>query len=159
MSVSACVIPKNIFSATDINEGKRQVSPSRLWKELSAEQVFAYQQNSESPVRYLTCGDLRAVETYYYEWTDGTFSPSYTGEDWYQVDVDNKYRINSKFGGWSLLANENAVSILREIFFDIAYFVCDNAHATCVALHKLRGEACVVFTGAVSHKDAIICIP
>ena len=104
---------ENIFSPTDINEGKRQVSPSRLWKELSAEQVFAYQQNSESPVRYLTCGDLRAVETYYYEWTDGTFSPSYTGEDWYQVDVDNKYKINSKFGGWSLLANENAVSIYR----------------------------------------------
>ena len=104
---------ENIFSPTDINEGKRQVSPSRLWKELAAKQVYAFLPTPESAVRYLTCGDLRAVETYYYEWTDGTFGTSYGGEDWYVVDVDNKYKINSKFGGWSLLGEENAVSIYR----------------------------------------------
>lgn len=105
---------ENIFSPTDVNEGKRQVSPSRLWKELSEKQVFAYQQTPESAVRYLTCGDLRAVGTYFYEWTDGTFRPSYGGaEDWYVVDVDNKYNINAKFGGESLLGEEDAVSIYR----------------------------------------------
>ena len=106
---------ENIFNPTDVNEGKRQVSPSYLWKELSEKQVYAYQQGAASAVRYLTCGDLRAVGTYFYEWSDGTSRPSYgIGDDaWYLVDVENEYKINSKFGGWSLLIDNNMVSIYR----------------------------------------------
>lgn len=106
---------ENIFSPTDINEGKRAVSPSYLWKELSEKQVFAYQQTPDAPVRYLTCGDLRAIATYEYKWTDGTFNPSAgsNSDAWYVVDVDNKYTINSKFGGWSPLIDANTVNIYR----------------------------------------------
>jgi len=108
---------ENIFSPTDINEGKRAVSPSRLWKELSEKQVFAYQQSSSSnaSVRYLTCGDLRAIGTYRYEWSDGTFNPSAGSitEAWYVVDVENKYKRNSKFGGLSPLFDEDAINIYR----------------------------------------------
>ena len=105
---------ENIFSPTDINEGKRQVSPSYLWKELSENQVFAYQA-SESVVRYFTCGDLRAVGTYGSEWSDGTFNPSVGGSSdaWYVVDVDNKYKINGKFGGETLLSESNSISVYR----------------------------------------------
>lgn len=107
---------ENVFSPTDINEGKRQVSPSYLWKELSEKQVFAYQQNAASAaVRYLTCGDLRAVGTYYHEWSDDASRPSYgiSSDAWYLVDVQDEYKINGKFGGWSLLINENSVSVYR----------------------------------------------
>lgn len=108
----------NIFSPTDLNEGKRMVSPSRLWKELSEDQVCAYQQTENSPVRYFTCGDLRAIATYNDEWTDGTFNPSVGGssEAWYVVDVDNQYKINAKYdGGFSLfsLAENNSIRIYR----------------------------------------------
>ena len=106
---------ENIFSPTDINEGKRAVSPSYLWKELSEKQVFAYQQLSDAPVRYLTCGDLRAIATYQYKWSDGTFNPSVgsNSDAWYVVDVENKYTRNSKFGGWSPLIDANTVNVYR----------------------------------------------
>ena len=106
---------ENVFSPTDINEGKRAVSPSRLWKELSEKQVFAYQQAQGGVARYFTCGDLRAIGTYRYDWSDGSFNPSVgsTTEAWYQVDVDNKYKINSKYGSLSMLTEENSISIYR----------------------------------------------
>lgn len=106
---------ENVFSPTDINEGKRAVSPSYLWKELSEKQVFAYQQSQGGVPRYLTCGDLRAIGTYRYDWSDGTFNPSAgsTTDAWYQVDVDNKYKINSKYGSMSMLADQNTISIYR----------------------------------------------
>lgn len=106
---------ENVFSPTPINEGKRLVSPSRLWKELSEKQVFAYQQTAESAVRYLTCGDLRAIGTYRYEWKDGVYfsSMSNSGDAWYIVDVDNPYMVNSKYGDMSLLAEDNTISVYR----------------------------------------------
>ena len=106
---------ENIFSPTELNEGRRSVSPSRLWKELSEKQVFAYQQSAESAVRYLTCGDLRAIGTYRYEWSDGTLNSSMGGSNdaWYVLDVDNPYRINGKFGGYTLLAEYNSICIYR----------------------------------------------
>ena len=106
---------ENIFSPTDINEGKRAVSPSRLWKELSEKQVFAYQANANDKVRYLTCGDLRAVGTYYFEWDDGTFRPDRvsSSDAWYRVDVDNKYLQNSKYGSNTMLGVEDAIVIYR----------------------------------------------
>ena len=106
---------ENIFSPTDINEGKRQVAPSRLWKELSEAQVCAYQQRANDPVRYLACGDLRAWYNYHYLWSDGTFNPSEgsSSDAWYVVDVDNKYLRNSKFGGWSSLAEEYSINVYR----------------------------------------------
>lgn len=90
----------NIFSPSDINEGKREVSPSYMWKELSESQDYAYKpETAGAKVRYLPCGDLRAYQTYNYEWTDGSFNPSTGGreEAWYLVDVENKYLINSKY--------------------------------------------------------------
>ena len=90
----------NIFSPTDINEGKRAVSPSYFWKELSESQDYAYKPQTEgAKVRYLSCGDLRAYQNYNEEWTDGSFNPSIGGneEAWYLVDVENKYLINSKY--------------------------------------------------------------
>ena len=106
---------ENIFSPTDLNEGKRQVSPSRLWKELSELQVCAFQQRASDPVRYLACGDLRAVGNYYFEWTDGTFNPSYgnSNDAWYVVDVDNKYKQNTKFGSTAMLTEQNTINIYR----------------------------------------------
>lgn len=106
---------ENIFSPTDINEGRRQVSPSLLWKELSGKQVCVYQEETGGIVRYLSCGDLRAYYTYHYLWSDGTFNPSVGGSSdaWYAVDVDNMYLINSKFGGWSSLVESNTINIYR----------------------------------------------
>ena len=106
---------ENIFSPTDINEGKRQVSPSHLWKDLSELQVCAYQQKEGDPVRYLACGDLRAIATYRYEWTDGTFNPSIGNDNdaWYVVDVDDKYKINAKFGSYATLTEQNSINIYR----------------------------------------------
>lgn len=106
---------ENIFSPTDINEGKRQVAPSFLWKELSEKQVCAYQQQTGEVVRYLACGDLRAYDTYHYSWTDGTFNPSAgsSSDAWYVVDVDNKYLRNSKFGGLSILSENYTINIYR----------------------------------------------
>ena len=106
---------ENIFSPTDINEGKRAVSPSRLWKELSEKQVFAYQANANDKVRYLSCGDLRAVGTYYFEWDDGTFRPDRvsSSDAWYRVDVDNKYLQNSKYGSSAMLGVEDAIVVYR----------------------------------------------
>ena len=107
---------ENIFSPTDINEGKRAVSPSRLWKELAEKQTYAYQTSAGgTTVRYLTCGDLRAVGTYYTEWSDGSFRPSYgsSSDAWYQVDVDNLYLENWKYGKNAMLLDENTISIYR----------------------------------------------
>ena len=106
---------ENIFSPTDLNEGKRAVSPSRLWKELSEKQVYAYQANANDKVRYLTCGDLRAIGTYYFEWDDGSFRPDRvsSSEAWYRVDVDNKYLKNSKYGSSAMLGVENAIVVYR----------------------------------------------
>ena len=93
----------NIFSATDVNEGKRPVSPSYAWKELSEKQDYAYRQNSTT-IRHLACGDVRAFSTYGREtWDDGSFSPSIREEDWYLVDVQSKYLVNSKFSGTNSL--------------------------------------------------------
>lgn len=106
---------ENIFSPTDINEGKRAVSPSRSWKELSEKQMFSFQGNATDKVRYLTCGDLRAAGTYYSEWSDGTFRPDRvtSSDSWYHVDVDNKYLINSKYGRSTKLGVSNSVVIYR----------------------------------------------
>lgn len=93
----------NIFSATDVNEGKRPVSPSYAWKELSEKQDYAYRQNSTT-IRHLACGDVRAFSTYGMQtWDDGSFSPSIREEDWYLVDVQSKYLVNSKFSGTNSL--------------------------------------------------------
>lgn len=106
---------ENIFSPTDINEGKRAVSPSRSWKELSEKQMFSFQGNATDKVRYLTCGDLRAAGTYYSEWSDGTFRPDRvtSSDSWYHVDVDNKYLINSKYGRSTMLGVSNSIVIYR----------------------------------------------
>ena len=106
---------ENIFSPTDLNEGKRAVSPSRLWKELSEKQVYAYQANANDKVRYLTCGDLRAIGTYYFEWNDGSFRPDRvsSSEAWYRVDVDNKYLKNSKYGSSTMLGIKDAIVVYR----------------------------------------------
>ena len=106
---------ENIFSPTDLNEGKRAVSPSRLWKELAEKQVFAYQTNANDKVRYLSCGDLRAIGTYYFEWDDGSFRPDRvsSSEAWYRVDVDNKYLQNSKYGSSAMLGVEDAIVVYR----------------------------------------------
>ena len=106
---------ENIFSPTDINEGKRAVSPSRSWKELSEKQMFSFQGNATDKVRYLTCGDLRAAGTYDTEWSDGTFRPDRvtSSDSRYHVDVDNKYLINSKYGRSTNLGVSNSVVIYR----------------------------------------------
>lgn len=93
----------NIFSATDVNEGKRPVSPSYAWKELAEKQDYAYRQNSTT-IRHLACGDVRAYSTYGMQtWDDGSFSPTIREEDWYLVDVQSKYLVNSKFSGTNSL--------------------------------------------------------
>lgn len=93
----------NIFSATDVNEGKRPVSPSYAWKELAEKQDYAYRQNSTT-IRHLACGDVRAFSTYGMQtWDDGSFSPTIREEDWYLVDVESKYLVNSKFSGTNSL--------------------------------------------------------
>lgn len=106
---------ENVFSPTDLNEGRRAVSPSRSWKELSEKQVYAYQGSATDKMRYLTCGDLRAVATYYSEWNDGTFQPDRVTSSgaWYQVDVDNKYLINSKYGSSPRLGVKNSIAVYR----------------------------------------------
>ena len=106
---------ENIFSPTDINEGRRAVSPSRSWKELSEKQMFSFQGDATDKVRYLTCGDLRAAGTYYTEWSDGTFRPDRvtSSDSWYHVDVDNKYLINSKYGRSTMLGVPNSIVIYR----------------------------------------------
>lgn len=106
---------ENIFSPTDINEGKRAVSPSRSWKDLSEKQMFSFQGNATDKVRYLTCGDLRAAGTYYTEWSDGTFRPDRvtSSDSWYHVDVDNKYLVNSKYGRSTMLGVSNSVVVYR----------------------------------------------
>lgn len=106
----------NVFSPTDINEGKRSVSPSRLWKELCEKQIYAYRHNTATDVvRYLSCGDLRAIGNYYFEWSDGSFNTSSgdNKESWYLVDVDNEYKINTKYSDESLLADKNSINIYR----------------------------------------------
>ena len=106
---------ENVFSPTELNEGRRAVSPSRSWKELSEKQVYAYQGSATDKMRYLTCGDLRAVATYYSEWNDGTFQPDRVTSSgaWYQVDVDNKYLINSKYGSSPRLGVKNSIAVYR----------------------------------------------
>lgn len=88
----------NIFSATDVNEGKRPVNPSYAWKELADMQVYAYELNATT-MRHLSCGDLRAYRDYGQEkWTDGSYSPNLPqDEEWYKVDVESKYLVNSKY--------------------------------------------------------------
>lgn len=93
----------DIFSATDANEGKRPVSPSRAWKDLAEKQDYAFKQNSTT-IRHLSCGDLRAYSTYGLEtWDDGSFSPDEREEDWFLVDVESKRLVNSKFSTASSL--------------------------------------------------------
>ena len=89
----------NIFSATDVNEGKRPVSPSYAWKELAEKQDYAFELNA-STIRHLSCGDLRAYKTYGMEqWSDGTFNPNLglQQDEWYKVDVESEYLVNSKY--------------------------------------------------------------
>ena len=89
----------NIFSATDVNEGKRPVSPSYAWKELAEKQDYAFELNTTT-LRHLSCGDLRAYKTYGMEkWSDGTFNPNINLQDdeWYKVDVTSEYLVNSKY--------------------------------------------------------------
>ena len=88
----------NIFSSTDVNEGKRPVSPSYAWKENAEKQDYAYEQNTTT-IRHLACGDLRAFRDYGWEkWYDGSYSPSHSlTEDPYKVDVESKYLVNSKY--------------------------------------------------------------
>jgi hypothetical protein len=91
----------NIFSATDVNEGKRPVSPSYAWKELAEKQDYAYELNATT-IRHLSCGDLRAYKTYGMEqWSDGTFNPNLgvQQDEWYKVDVESEYLVNSKYSG------------------------------------------------------------
>lgn len=99
----------NIFSATDANEGRRPVSPSRAWKELAERQDYAFKPNAtSSTLRHLACGDLRAYATYgMMKWDDGSFNPNIRDEDWYLVDVESKYLVNYKY------ATQNAVSVYR----------------------------------------------
>ena len=89
----------NIFSATDVNEGKRPVSPSYAWKELAEKQDYAFALN-ETTLRHLSCGDMRAYKTYGMEqWSDGTFNPNLglQEEEWYKVNVESEYLVNSKY--------------------------------------------------------------
>ena len=89
----------NIFSATDVNEGKRPVSPSYAWKEVAEKQDYAYELNTTT-LRHLSCGDLRAYRTYGMEkWSDGTFNPNLNKQEdeWYKVDVESEYLVNSKY--------------------------------------------------------------
>lgn len=97
----------NIFSATDTNEGRRPVSPSRAWKELSEKQDYAFKPSAtSSTIRHLACGDLRAYATYgMLTWSDGTFNPNIREEDWYLVDVNSKYLVNYKY------ASDNTITI------------------------------------------------
>lgn len=91
----------NIFSATDVNEGKRPVSPSYAWKELAEKQDYAYELSATS-IRHLSCGDMRAYKTYGMEqWSDGTFNPNLglQEDEWYKVDVESEYLVNSKYSG------------------------------------------------------------
>ena len=95
----------NIFSATDVNEGRRPISPSHAWKELAEKQDYAFKQNST--LRHLSCGDVRAYGAYGLmpQWEDGSHSPNVREDDWYLVDVDNKYLVNTKY------ATDNNISI------------------------------------------------
>lgn len=86
----------NIFSSTDVNEGRRPISPSRAWKELSERQDYAFKQNST--LHHLSCGDMRAYATYgYVKWDDGSYHANQYKDDWYLVDVDSKYLVNTKY--------------------------------------------------------------
>ena len=87
----------NIFSATDANEGRRPISPSHAWKELAEKQDYAFKQNST--LRHLSCGDVRAYGAYGFmpQWEDGSHAPNIREDDWYLVDVDNKYLVNTKY--------------------------------------------------------------
>ena len=132
---------ENIFSPTDINEGRRAVSPSRSWKELSEKQMFSFQGDATDKVRYLTCGDLRAAGTYYSEWSDGTFRPDRvtSSDSWYHVDVDNKYLINSKYGRSTMLGVPNSIVIYRvgNVFLRMAEAI-NRAGAPNIALAILK---------------------
>ena len=132
---------ENIFSPTDINEGRRAVSPSRSWKELSEKQMFSFQGDATDKVRYLTCGDLRAAGTYYREWSDGTFRPDRvtSSDSWYHVDVDNKYLINSKYGRSTMLGVPNSIVIYRvgNVFLRMAEAI-NRAGAPNIALAILK---------------------
>lgn len=132
---------ENIFSPTDINEGRRAVSPSRSWKELSEKQMFSLQGDATDKVRYLTCGDLRAAGTYYTEWSDGTFRPDRvtSSDSWYHVDVDNKYLINSKYGRSTMLGVPNSIVIYRvgNVFLRMAEAI-NRAGAPNIALAILK---------------------
>lgn len=88
----------NIFSSTDVNEGKRPISPSYAWKELAERQDYAYKQNANT-LRHLACGDVRAYRDYgRIEWSDGSYSPNKPqADEWYLVDVESKYLVNSKY--------------------------------------------------------------
>ena len=95
----------NIFSATDVNEGRRPISPSHAWKELAEKQDYAFKQNST--LRHLSCGDVRAYGAYALmpKWDDGSHNPNIREDDWYLVDVDDMYLVNTKY------ANDNNISI------------------------------------------------
>ncbi len=110
-SENLCVIPmsssklngtttnlNNVFSATDVNEGKRPLSPSYAWKELAEKQDYAYEQNTTT-IRHLACGDARAYRDYgMLKWTDGSYNPNLPQDDeWYLVDVESKYLVNYKY--------------------------------------------------------------
>lgn len=88
----------NIFSATDVNEGKRPISPSYAWKELAEIQDYAYEQNATT-LRHIACGDARAYRDYgMLEWTDNSYNPNLPQDDeWYLVDVESKYLVNYKY--------------------------------------------------------------
>ena len=96
----------NIFSATDVNEGKRPVSPSYAWRELSDKQDYAFEQNATT-IRHLACGDLRAYRDYGQQtWVDASYNPNLPqDEEWYKVNVESKYLVNSKY------ANKNNLSV------------------------------------------------
>ena len=85
----------NIFSSTDVNEGKRPISPSYAWKELAEKQDYAYEQNATT-IRHIACGDARAIRDYrLYEWTDGSYNPNLPDEEeWYRINVESKYLVN-----------------------------------------------------------------
>ena len=158
----------NIFSATDVNEGKRPVSPSYAWKELAEKQDYAYELNATT-IRHLSCGDLRAYKTYGTEqWSDGTFNPNLgvQQDEWYKVDVESEYLVNSKYSGnhnlpiytignvYLRLAEalncmgdcESAFGILktgiaeiRIIDGDIQYYIPTAENTSCVGIHA-RGS-------------------
>ncbi len=88
----------NIFSSTDVNEGKRPISPSYAWKELAEMQDYAYEQNATT-IRHIACGDARAIRDYgLLEWTDGSYNPNLPDEEeWYRINVESKYLVNYKY--------------------------------------------------------------